>query len=84
MTDELITQAQTRIAAAYSPALLRERVADLIEEQIDAVVSLPAAQHQIFLGRGGAAFLQQAASFAPGARQPRLQALLAQLRRARG
>lgn len=66
------------------PIILRERVADLIEEQIDAVVGLPAAQRQIFLGRGGAAFLQQAASFASGARQPRLQALVAQLQRDRG
>ena len=66
------------------PIILRERVADLIEAQIDAVVGLPAAQRQQFLGRGGAAFLAQAAGFAPGARQPHLQALVARLQRDRG
>ena len=66
------------------PIILRERVADLIEAQIDAVVGLPAAQRQQFLGRGGAAFLAQAAGFAPDARQPHLQALVARLQRDRG
>jgi lysophospholipase L1-like esterase len=68
---------------ASPPMLLRERVADLIEEQLDAVVSLPVAQRQQFLGRGGAAFLEQATSFAPGARQHRLQSLVGQLQRDR-
>lgn len=58
------------------PALLRERVADLIEAQAGAFARLRAADRDVFRGQGGLEFLERASAFAPADRQARLRALV--------